>query len=110
MTSRTQAEKPNRCVFQCNLAGMASPDYETYYENGTVLAFRPGDGPDRSWYRVKADSNGVEYDGKVEVIRPVRAAPGPVAARPRPELRYPFSHSDRMPDRMSCRAACVRSR
>lgn len=40
-----------------------------------MLAFRPGDGQDGSWFRVKADSNGVEYYCKLEVIRAVRGAP-----------------------------------
>lgn len=33
---------------ECNLVGSPKPDYEKYYEPGTVLAFRDGDGPDGS--------------------------------------------------------------
>lgn len=42
-----------------------------YWEKGTVMEFRPNDQPDGSWYRVKADSNKVEYYCKVEHIRPI---------------------------------------
>ena len=58
----------------CNVVGMTDPKYEKYYEKGTVLAFRRGDGEDGSWYRVKADSNGVEYYCKLDVLRPLAAA------------------------------------
>lgn len=55
---------------QCNTVG--SLKYENAWENGTVMAFRPNDGPDGSWYRVKADVNQVEYFCRVEHIRPAR--------------------------------------
>jgi len=42
-----------------------------YWEKGTVLDFRANDQPDGTWYRVKADSNKVEYYCKVEHIRPI---------------------------------------
>jgi hypothetical protein len=42
-----------------------------YWEKGTVLDFRANDQPDGSWYRVKADSNKVEYYCRVEHIRPI---------------------------------------
>lgn len=42
-----------------------------YWEKGTVLEFRANDQPDGSWYRVKADSNKVEYYCKIEHIRPI---------------------------------------
>ncbi len=64
----------------CNVVGMTDPKYEKYYEKGTVLAFRRGDGEDGSWYRVKADSNGVEYYCKLDVLRPLAAAAVPPAA------------------------------
>lgn len=69
---------------ECNVVGSAKPEYEKYYEKGTVLAFRPGDGQDGSWYRVKADVNGVEYYCKVEVIRAIaqEEPPPPPPARP----------------------------
>lgn len=57
---------------QCNTVG--SLKYENAWENGTVMAFRPNDGPDGSWYRVKADVNQVEYYCRVEHIRPAGAA------------------------------------
>lgn len=60
----------------CNVVGMPDPAYEKYYEKGTVLPFRRGDGEDGSWYRVKADSNGVEYYCKLNVLRPLAAAAG----------------------------------
>lgn len=41
------------------------------------MAFRPNDQPDGSWYRVKADSNKVEYYCKVEHIRPIAGASTP---------------------------------
>ena len=67
----------------CNVVGMPDPQYEKYYEKGTVLPFRRGDGEDGSWYRVKADSNGVEYYCKLNVIRPLAAAPAqPTVAAP----------------------------
>lgn len=56
---------------ECNTIGSSEPKYEKYYEKGTVLAFRDGDQPDGSWYRVKADSNKVEYYCRVEHIRPI---------------------------------------
>jgi len=59
---------------ECNTIGSSDAKYEKYYEKGTVLPFREGDGPDGSWYRVKADSNKVEYYCKIEHIRPIAAA------------------------------------
>jgi hypothetical protein len=59
---------------QCNTIGSSEPKYEKFYEPGTVLAFRDGDQPDGSWYRVKADSNKVEYYCKIEHIRPIASA------------------------------------
>lgn len=56
---------------QCNFIGSSAPQHEKYYEPGTVMAFRPNDQPDGSWYRVKADSNKVEYYCKIEHIRPI---------------------------------------
>lgn len=56
---------------QCNFIGSSAPEHEKYYEPGTVMAFRPNDRPDGSWYRVKADSNKVEYYCKIEHIRPI---------------------------------------
>ena len=57
----------------CNTIGSSEPKYEKFYEKGTVLAFRAGDQPDGSWYRVKADANKVEYYCKIEHIRPIAA-------------------------------------
>ncbi len=54
---------------ECNTIGSSEPKYEKFYEKGTVLPFRDGDQPDGSWYRVKADSNKVEYYCKIEHIR-----------------------------------------
>lgn len=54
---------------ECNTVGSTLAKYEKFYEKGVVLAFRDGDQPDGSWYRVKADSNGVEYYCKIEHIR-----------------------------------------
>lgn len=59
---------------ECNTVGSSEPKYEKYYEKGTVLPFRSNDQPDGSWYRVKADSNKVEYYCKVEHIRPIAGA------------------------------------
>lgn len=59
---------------ECNFIGSSAPQHEKYYEPGTVMAFRPNDQPDGSWYRVKADSNKVEYYCKIEHIRPIRGA------------------------------------
>lgn len=47
-----------------------------YWTKGTVLPFQPGDfgggaEPDGSWYRVKADYNGVQYPCKPQWIRPL---------------------------------------
>ena len=87
----------------CNLIGMTAPQYEKYYEPGTVLAFRHGDGPDGSWYRVKADSNGVEYYCKLEVIRPIANAappapqPVPAPAAPRPQAPTPAPRMAEIP-------------
>lgn len=56
---------------ECNVIGSTAPQYAKNYEKGTVMEFRPNDQPDGSWYRVKADSNKVEYYCKIEVIRPI---------------------------------------
>lgn len=55
----------------CNTIGSSAPQYEKFYEKGTVLPFRATDQPDGSWYRVKIDSNNVEYYCKLEHIRPI---------------------------------------
>jgi len=71
--SNAQAQakyKPGDRV-ECNTIGSSEPKYEKYYEKGTVLEFRANDQPDGSWYRVKADSNKVEYYCKIEHIRPI---------------------------------------
>ena len=79
--ARAQAKYSAGDRVLCNVVGMPDPQYEKYYEKGTVLPFRRGDGEDGSWYRVKADSNGVEYYCKLNVIRPLAAAPAqPIAA------------------------------
>lgn len=54
---------------ECNTIGSSDAKYEKYYEKGTVMPFRDNDQPDGSWYRVKADSNKVEYYCRVEHIR-----------------------------------------
>lgn len=54
---------------ECNTVGSSDAKYEKYYEKGTVMPFRDNDQPDGSWYRVKADSNKVEYYCRVEHIR-----------------------------------------
>lgn len=54
---------------ECNTVGSTAAQYEKYYEKGTVMPFRSTDQPDGSWYRVKADSNKVEYYCRVEHIR-----------------------------------------
>ena len=75
-SSSAQAQgkyKPGDRV-QCNTIGSSEPKYEKYYEPGTVLEFRDNDQPDGSWYRVKADSNKVEYYCKIEHIRPIASA------------------------------------
>lgn len=59
---------------ECNTVGSSEPKYEKYFEKGTVLPFRDNDQPDGSWYRVKADSNKVEYYCKIEHIRPIALA------------------------------------
>lgn len=70
LTVLAQAKyKPGDRV-ECNTIGSTAPQHEKYYEKGTVLAFRDNDQPDGSWYRVKADSNKVEYYCRVEHIRP----------------------------------------
>lgn len=56
---------------ECNTIGSSDAKYEKYYEKGTVMDFRPNDQPDGSWYRVKIDSNKVEYYCKIEHIRPI---------------------------------------
>lgn len=56
---------------ECNTIGSSAPQHEKYYEKGTVMEFRPNDQPDGSWYRVKADSNKVEYYCRIEHIRPI---------------------------------------
>lgn len=50
-----------------------------FWTKGTVLPFQPGDfgggmEPDGSWYRVKADYNGVQYPCKPQWIRAVAGA------------------------------------
>ncbi len=74
---------------ECNFVGSLAPEHEKWFEPGTVQEFKPGDQPDGSWYRVKADSNKVEYPCRVEHIRAIRtaaaapatpAAPAPQAA------------------------------
>lgn len=62
---------------ECNTVGSTAPQYEKYYEKGTVLPFRNTDQPDGSWYRVKADSNKVEYYCRVEHIRPIAGGTQP---------------------------------
>lgn len=52
-----------------------------WWEKGTVMDFRPNDQPDGSWYRVKVDSNKVEYYCKLEHIR-AAAGGGPTKANP----------------------------
>ncbi|AVP97596.1 hypothetical protein C7S18_10475 [Ahniella affigens] len=64
---------------ECNFVGSLAPQHEKYFEAGTVEPFQPGDQPDGSWYRVRADSNKVEYPCRVEHIREIRAAPAPAA-------------------------------
>lgn len=54
---------------ECNIIGSTDPKYSHHYYPGTIQPFEAGDGPDGSWYRVKLDSNGVQYPCKVEVIR-----------------------------------------
>lgn len=79
---------------QCNFIGSSAPQHEKYYENGTVMEFRPNDQPDGSWYRVKADSNKVEYYCKIEHIRP---AAGTQAVRPNntaPAQRPPANNTN----------------
>lgn len=69
LTAEAQGRyKPGDRV-ECNTIGSSEPKYEKYYEKGTVMPFRDNDQPDGSWYRVKADSNKVEYYCKVEHIR-----------------------------------------
>jgi hypothetical protein len=58
---------------ECNTVGSTAAQYEKYYEKGTVMPFRTTDQPDGSWYRVKADSNKVEYYCRVEHIRATAA-------------------------------------
>jgi hypothetical protein len=69
---------------QCNFIGSSAPQHEKYYEPGTVMAFRPNDQPDGSWYRVKADSNKVEYYCKIEHIRPIGGGTKPPAGGTKP--------------------------
>lgn len=57
---------------ECNTVG--SLKYENAWEKGTVMAFRDNDQPDGSWYRVKADSNKVEYYCRIEHIRAIAGA------------------------------------
>lgn len=81
-----QGYKPGDRV-ECNIVGSTAPQYEKYYEAGTVIPFNPGDGPDGSWYPVKADSNGVAYPCKVAVIRPIRGGAAAVAPVRAPAAR-----------------------
>lgn len=74
LTAEAQGRyKPGDRV-ECNTIGSSEPKHEKYYEKGTVMAFRDNDQPDGSWYRVKADSNKVEYYCRVEHIRPFAGA------------------------------------
>jgi len=68
---------------ECNFVGSLKPEHEKWFEPGTVEAFQAGDQPDGSWYRVRADSNKVEYPCRVEHIREIRAAAPAPAAAPR---------------------------
>ena len=75
LSARAQGKyKPGDRV-ECNTIGSSEAKYEKYYEKGTVMPFRDNDQPDGSWYRVKADSNKVEYYCKVEHIRAISATP-----------------------------------
>lgn len=67
---------------ECNFVGSLAPQHEKYFEPGTVEPFQPGDQPDGSWYRVRADSNKVEYPCRVEHIREIRGAPAAAQAQP----------------------------
>ncbi len=57
---------------ECNTVG--SLQYDKAWYKGTVLEFRANDQPDGSWYRVKVDSNKVEYYCRIEFIRPIGGA------------------------------------
>ncbi len=78
---------------ECNTVGSSEPKYEKYYEKGTVLPFRTNDQPDGSWYRVKADSNKVEYYCKVEHIRPIAGAAASPSKESKPVGTPPTSQS-----------------
>lgn len=67
---------------ECNFVGSLAPQHEKFFEPGTVEPFQPGDQPDGSWYRVRADSNKVEYPCRVEHIREIRGAPATAPAIP----------------------------
>lgn len=66
---------------ECNTIGSAEPQHAKHWYKGTVMDFRPNDQPDGSWYRVKVDSNKVEYYCKKEFIRPIVGAQ-PVEDKP----------------------------
>jgi len=71
----------------CNPVSPA-PQHEQWYQAGTVLPFKPGDGQDGSWFRVKADADGRELYCPIGQVRPGAGAParqaqGPAGA-PRP--------------------------
>ncbi len=51
--------------------GVTGNENGKYWEKGKVMDFRANDQPDGSWFRVKADSNKVEYYCKIEHIRPI---------------------------------------
>jgi hypothetical protein len=72
---------------ECEVTGNVNGKF---WEKGTVLSFRPGDQPDGSWFRVKADSNKVEYYCKLEHIRPISGAAKPQQA-PEPRASQPNS-------------------
>jgi len=70
VVAQNKTYKPGDRV-ECETTGSGK-----YWTKGTVLPFRSNDWPsgvepDGSWYRVKADSNKVEYYCKVEFIRPI---------------------------------------
>lgn len=82
LTANAQGKhKPGDRV-ECNTVGSLDARYEKYFEKGTVMEFRPNDQPDGSWYRVKADSNKVEYYCRVEHIRPITGGATKTATKP----------------------------
>lgn len=73
--AQDQKYKPGERV-ECEVTGNPNGKYWT---KGTVQPFKNGDfpagiEPDGSWYRVKADANGVEYFCKPDVLRSSAAA------------------------------------